>query len=139
MDLLDDCIQKFHSARFSIAEAMASLYLVKKNESWEGKFSSWQEFCEDGLKYSRSLCDQYCANYEHYILKGSLTVNDLVKADMAKLYKARHLKGTPVEHYALVLTHGRGELRDALNDETGHQHEPETITWCKGCHKRIYS
>ncbi len=138
LTVLDTCIQKFTQARTSIADAIQSLWEVKQTVAWKSRFTSWTEFCEDGLKINHSTASQYLSVYEHYIEKGKLTVNRLREADMAKLYKALQTKGTPEEQYSRALTLSRAELRDAANEEAGHEHKPETITVCAVCGKRLY-
>lgn len=135
--ILDECIEAFAQARDAIFSALDKLYKVHRDELWRGRYDSWAEFCQDGLKRSRSLGDQYVAIYQHYVLDGTLTVNELKEADHALLYKYRKLKGTPKEQYDTIISlqNNNQSIRTIKTIEDGHTCEPVTV--CKHCWKRM--
>lgn len=138
MTLLDKTIKAFADARGSVADAIESLYEVYKTEAWEGRYSSWSEFCEDGLQISKSLGSQYVAVYGYYIEESSLAVKLLREVDISKAYTALALPGTAIEKLDKARFLNRQELRaEASIKENGEEHDHQPITICKICHARL--
>lgn len=133
--LVDNCIEAFTSARVAIADALQMLWEVHANGYWSSKYSSWTEFCEDGLKISHSTASQYVKVYDHYVAQGGLAANELRKADLTKLYLATSTAGSAKDQYSRALTLSRSDLRDQRKEDDGH--ECEAVTLCKHCGKRM--
>jgi len=137
-DIVDKTIEMFRSARIAVADAIGALYEVYKSEAWEGRYSSWSEFCEDGLQISRSLGSQYVSVYEYYIGQGSLTVEQIREADIGKLYLAINTGGTPEEKLVIAKALTRSELRDLVAEEKNPNClHPNTVVICTDCRKRL--
>lgn len=131
--IVDECIEKFQNARGSVADAIESLYHVHKTEAWVERYGSFSEFCEEGLKISKSLGSQYVAIYGRYIEEGGLTVERLRDVDTAKLYRALKQPGTPQEQYAIATTWSRNDFRDDKKED-GHEHQ--WAEYCGVCWKK---
>ena len=122
--LLNECLEAFANARGKIIDALESLWAVHENNAWEGRYNSFSEFCESGLKISRSTGSKYIKVYEHYIKNASLTIQQLRDADVECLYLALGTEGTPEKQYSNALTLSRAELKDeAVEGKFGSAHE----------------
>lgn len=138
MTLIDKTIKAFADARGSVADAIESLYEVYKTEAWEGRYSSWSEFCEDGLQISKSLGSQYVAVYGYYIEESSLAVKLLREVDISKAYTALALPGTAIEKLDKARFLNRQELRaEASIKADGTEHECVRVCYCSICHRKM--
>jgi len=110
--LLQNCLKVFSEARGKIVDALESLWLVHENSAWEGEYDSFSDFCEQGLRISRSTGSKYIKVYKHYVVNASLTAKQLRNADVECLYLALATEGTPEKQFSRAPTLSRAELKD---------------------------
>lgn len=133
MNLLEETKQLFENVRKSIVHAMQALHKVNEERAWEGQYSSFGEFVEDGLKISQGFASKLLSVNRHYLLNGGLSPEKLVGIDYEKLYLASKLPGTPDEQVAIASTLSRREIKETQNEEQPHDHEPI----CRICKIRL--
>lgn len=134
VQLLDSTIQAFKRAKSHFLEAAALLHEVDIKNAWEGRYSSFGEFVEDGAQISKGMASKLLKVYRHYVLEGSFAAKKLELVDPEKLYLAIGLKGDHQKQYEQALTLSRSELRLNHSDS-----EPciDHIPVCAHCHVRL--
>lgn len=135
MNLLDETITIFQTIRSGVVLAMQKLYQVKEEGAWEGKYSSFGEFVEEGLGISQGFASKLLTVNKHYLLEGAVSPEQITGIDYEKLYMASKLGGRVEEQLAKAKTLSRSELKLEKGDEDQHAHEPITI--CRHCSVRL--
>lgn len=110
LDDVDKAIFLVKLSDRAVSATREILYTIFAAKSWEGRYSSWGEFVEDGLQKSQGWASKQIAVYEYYTLKGGIPTEKL-ELDTERLYMASNLEGTPDENFSKALTLNRAELR----------------------------
>lgn len=134
MNLLEKTEQLFSNARFSLIEAAAALYEVRRTDAWKERYETYQEFLTE-IDVSQSQASKYCTVIEHYIENGQLSLANISSVEIERLYLAKSLEGTPEEHFEKALVLSRSELKEQkVFEDTGEEHAHEY--YCRICHKK---
>lgn len=136
--ILDKAARCFKDVRKSLVEGAAFLHKISNERLYEGTYSSFGEFCEEGCQISQSFAAKLIKVHEHYILKGNVPRSQIGNIDNEKLYLAIALKGTPEEQALRAQTWSRSEIKAEIASKGGaeciHEH---TVTICSKCHARV--
>lgn len=109
---------------------------IRSQEMWKsGGYANFSEYL-DAAKISKGNASMLISVYEHYLLPGVLTADQLVGAPYSSLYEAIPLlkDSDPETVVAKVKLLTRSEIKDEVREEE-HEECPhtETIHVCKSC------
>lgn len=131
--LINETRELLHAVRGSLIHVAQNLYRIKEEGMWEGRASSWSEFCESDLQISQSQASKLESIYKHFVIDGGKTTDDLMGLDYEKAYMARKLPGTVDEQLSKAKTLSRVELKHEANDAEPVPHTPDFVEYCKTC------
>lgn len=136
--ILDLAPQCFSSARQSIIEGAGYLHQIRERNLWQGRASSFGEYVENECQLSQGYASKLLKAYEHYVLNGGLSRQDIAGVDPEKLYLAIALPGTPQEQAIQAQTLSRSEIKTtAAATPEGECSHAAHITICAVCHKKL--
>ena len=132
--LLDKTIHAFKGAKRAFLEAAALLHEVDIKNAWEGRYSSFGEFVEDGAQISKGMASKLLKVYRHFVLEGSFAAKQLELVDPEKLYLAINLEGNYQKQYEQAIALSRQELRQSKGDDAPCT---EHVPYCAKCHIKL--
>lgn len=135
--LIVETRELLHAVRGSLIHVAQNLYRIKTEGIWEGRASSWSEFCESDLQISQSQASKLLSIHQHFIVDGGLQPEDLIGTDYEKLNAVRKLPGTVQEQMSIARTLSRKEIRDSFSESIQCEHT-KTYVICADCGTRIY-
>lgn len=129
----------FDTARLKLMQGAEYLYLISKGNLYEGAYSSFGEFVEQGCQISQGMSSKLIKVYEYYVVNGGLSHAKLTEIDSEKLYLALNLPGTPEEKMVRAETWTRSEIRQELASKDGVDctHDCPHVTICSSCNARV--
>jgi hypothetical protein len=123
LDDVDTAIFLVQVSDRAVSATRALLFKIFSEKTWQGRFSTWGEFVEEGLGKSQGWASKQLTVHEHFTLKGGIPTEDL-NIDTEKLYMAARLEGSTEEQIEKARTLSRYELKQERNDEAPHEHVP---------------
>lgn len=138
-EILTNAKQCFDTARLKLMQGAEYLYLISKGNLYEGAYSSFGEFVEQGCQISQGMASKLIKVYEYYVVNGGLERTKLNEIDSEKLYLALNLPGTPEEKMVRAETWTRQEIKAELASKDGVDctHDCPHVTICSSCNARV--
>lgn len=128
------------SIESSFLELGARLYLIRKDDEWQGHFESYEAFLEEA-RITPTLASILVKIHQYYIINHKAELRQLQGIGYSNLYEAIPLLEdedvTTVLAKAKILT--RAEIKQEVRDEAHPDCEHLShIKICADCKKRIY-
>ncbi len=140
-DVLDLAAHCFGQARHKFVEGSAHLYKIQEEKLWEGKYSSFGEFVEQGCGISEAFASKLVKVYRYYHIEHGLSPRKLEAIDTEKAYMAINLNGNPEHKLLKAQEWNRQELKDELaSGPNGEDCEHKVLVvkhFCKACSRAV--
>lgn len=138
-EIVERCRSIFQTVREGTVIGAGLLWEIKTNDLWKGYAESFSEFTQMDLGISPSRASELLTIWDHYIIQGKLTPEQLQEAPTQNLYVARKLELPPVEQFNIAKTNSKRDINARL--KTGGvqcEHEGyDIIQICSHCGARI--
>lgn len=127
---VDQAIFLVRVADRAVSATRHLLHRIFAEKLYEGRYSSFGEFVENGLGKSQGWASKQLAVYRHFHLEGGIG-QDALELDTEKLYLASKTEGTPEEQLSRAKTLTRSELKQEKNEAQPHKGDFASI--CRTC------
>ena len=116
------------------------LYKIRQERIWEGEYDNLEEFLME-LDITAPTCSKLCSIYEHWVLKGKVSLESLAGNNWTSLYESIPLleKENPkelAEELKLLTRADAIEKTREFKKGTCTRHDWVVIKFCKVCGKK---
>lgn len=131
----------FRSARKNLMEGANRLHEISTLKSWEGHYSSFNEFVEQECQLSAGYASKLVKTWEYYVVQNGVSPAKLAEIDVEKSYLAINLNGEAAHKLIKAGEWNRQEIKDSLAenpDGSDCSHKVLIIKHqCKACSRFI--